>query len=83
MRDFTPVVLLAWSQSVLVANPSFPASSVTELIALAKAKPGKITIGSSGNGSSAQLRPSCSSRRPACASCTFRTRASRRRSSIS
>ena len=29
MRDFAPVVLLAWNQSVLVANPSFPASSVT------------------------------------------------------
>ena len=55
MRDFTPVVLLAWNQSVLVANPSFPASSVTELIALAKAKPGQITYGSSGIGSSAHL----------------------------
>ena len=55
MRDFAPVVLLAWNQSVLVANPSFPASSVSELIALAKAKPGLITYGSSGVGSSAHL----------------------------
>ena len=55
MRDFTPIVLLAWNQSVLVATPSFPASSVAELIALAKSKPGQITYGSSGVGSSAHL----------------------------
>jgi tripartite-type tricarboxylate transporter receptor subunit TctC len=55
MRDFSPVIQLAWNQSVLVANPSFPISSVTDLIALAKAKPGQITYGSSGIGSSAHL----------------------------
>ena len=55
MRDFAPVVQLAWNQSVLVANPTVPISSVTDLIALAKAKPGQITYGSSGIGSSAHL----------------------------
>jgi tripartite-type tricarboxylate transporter receptor subunit TctC len=55
MRDFAPVVQLAWNQSVLVANPAFPVNNVAELIALAKSKPGKITYGSSGIGSSAHL----------------------------
>ena len=55
VRDFTPVVQITWNQSVLVAYPGFPASNVPELIALAKAKPGQITYGSSGIGSSAHL----------------------------
>jgi tripartite-type tricarboxylate transporter receptor subunit TctC len=55
MRDFAPVVLLVWNQSVLVVNPALPVANVTELIALAKAKPGRITYGSSGIGSSAHL----------------------------
>ena len=54
-RDFTPVVQFSWNQSVLVAFPGFPPSNVPELIALAKAKPGQITFGSSGIGSSAHL----------------------------
>ena len=55
MRDFAPVVQFAWNQSVLVANPSVPVANSSELIALAKAKPKKITFGSSGIGSSAHL----------------------------
>jgi tripartite-type tricarboxylate transporter receptor subunit TctC len=54
-RDFAPVALLVINQSLLVAHPSVPASSVKELIALAKSKPGQITYGSYGNGSSAHL----------------------------
>ena len=54
-RDFAPVVLLVINQSLLVAHPSVPASSIKELVALAKAKPGQITYGSYGNGSSAHL----------------------------
>jgi tripartite-type tricarboxylate transporter receptor subunit TctC len=54
-RDFTPVVLLVINQSLLVAHPSVPASSVKELLALAKAKPGQLTFASYGNGSSAHL----------------------------
>jgi tripartite-type tricarboxylate transporter receptor subunit TctC len=54
-RDFAPVALLVINQSLLVAHPSVPASSVKELIALAKGKPGQVTYGSYGNGSSAHL----------------------------
>jgi len=55
MRDFAPIVLLVWNQSVLVVNPTLPVANVGEFIALAKAKPGQITYGSSGIGSSAHL----------------------------
>ncbi len=54
-RDFAPVALLVINQSLLVAHPSVPASSVKELVALAKAKPGQVSYGSYGNGSSAHL----------------------------
>ncbi len=54
-RDFAPVALLVINQSLLVAHPSVPANNVKELIALAKAKPGQVTYGSYGNGSSAHL----------------------------
>lgn len=40
VRDFAPVVSLASSASVLVVHPSVPAKNLTELIALAKARPG-------------------------------------------
>jgi tripartite-type tricarboxylate transporter receptor subunit TctC len=53
--DFDPIVLLVMNQSVLVVPPAFPASNVQEFLALAKAKPGVVTIASSGNGSSAHL----------------------------
>jgi tripartite-type tricarboxylate transporter receptor subunit TctC len=55
VRDFSPVVLLVLNQSLLVVHPSVPASSVRELIALARAKPGSVTYASYGNGSSAHL----------------------------
>jgi tripartite-type tricarboxylate transporter receptor subunit TctC len=55
MRDFAPVVQFAWNQSVLVANPSVPVTNSSELIALARATPKKLTFGSSGIGSSAHL----------------------------
>jgi len=54
-RDFAPVVLLVQNQSLLAAHPSVPFSTVKELIAQAKAKPGQITFASYGNGSSAHL----------------------------
>ncbi|MEW6335535.1 MAG: tripartite tricarboxylate transporter substrate binding protein [Thermodesulfobacteriota bacterium] len=50
-KDFAPVALIASQPGVLVANPSFPAKTVKDLIALAKAKPKSINFGSSGNGS--------------------------------
>jgi tripartite-type tricarboxylate transporter receptor subunit TctC len=50
-RDFAPVSLLGSSPFVLVAHPSVPAKSVKELIALAKAQPGRLNYSSSGSGS--------------------------------
>lgn len=47
LRDFTPVTQVAFSPWVVVVNPSVPATSVKELIALAKAKPGQLSFGSS------------------------------------
>jgi len=55
MADFTPVTLLARIQFLLVVNPEVPAKSVKELVALAKAKPGELNFGSSGNGSPQHL----------------------------
>jgi tripartite-type tricarboxylate transporter receptor subunit TctC len=55
MTDFTPVTLLARIQFLLVVNPEVPATSVKELVAYAKAKPGELNFGSSGNGSPQHL----------------------------
>jgi tripartite-type tricarboxylate transporter receptor subunit TctC len=49
-RDFAPLSHVASLAFVLVAHPSVPAKSMKELIALAKAKPGEMLYGSSGNG---------------------------------
>jgi tripartite-type tricarboxylate transporter receptor subunit TctC len=50
-RDFAPVSLLGSSPFVLVAHPSVPVRTVKDLIALAKAHPGKLNYSSAGNGS--------------------------------
>ena len=50
VKDFEPVAPLARAGYVLVAHPAFPANNVSELVALAKAAPGKYTIASAGNG---------------------------------
>ncbi len=55
LRDFEHITLLAEGPNVLLVNPNFPAKSVQELIALAKAQPGKLNYGSNGNGSSGRL----------------------------
>ena len=54
-RDFTPVMLIADAPNILVTHPSLPVKSVRELVALARAKPGKITYASSGSGTSTHL----------------------------
>jgi len=54
IKDFTMISLLARPQSVLVVHPSLPVTSVKQLIALAKARPGQLTAGTSG-GNSAYL----------------------------
>jgi len=50
VKDFEPVGLVASAGYVLVANSAFPANSVADLIAQAKAKPGQISYASAGNG---------------------------------
>lgn len=55
LKAFDPVGLIATTSNVLVVQPNFPANNVAELISLAKAKPGTITYGSAGNGSSNHL----------------------------
>jgi tripartite-type tricarboxylate transporter receptor subunit TctC len=50
VRSFEPITLVAEVPIVLVVHPGLPAKSVTELIALAKAQPGKLNFGSSGHG---------------------------------
>ena len=54
-KDFAPITLAGFSANLLVAHPSFPASSVKELIEHARKNPGKINYGSSGNGTSVHL----------------------------
>jgi tripartite-type tricarboxylate transporter receptor subunit TctC len=49
--DFTPLVMVAGAPFVLVVHPSLPVKSVKELIAYAKANPGKLSYGSGGPGS--------------------------------
>ena len=55
VKDFAPVSLMATTMNVLVVNPQVPAKILSELVALAKAKPGTLTYGSAGNGSSNHL----------------------------
>jgi len=55
LRDFAHVSLLAWVPDGIVSLPSLPAKDVQELIALAKAEPGKLTYASFGVGSSGHL----------------------------
>jgi tripartite-type tricarboxylate transporter receptor subunit TctC len=50
VKDFEPIGSVATAGYVLVAHPSFPARNTAELVALAKQQPGKINIGSAGNG---------------------------------
>ncbi|HZN23221.1 MAG TPA: tripartite tricarboxylate transporter substrate binding protein [Burkholderiales bacterium] len=54
-RDFEPVAMLVMSPQVLVVHPSVPAQSVSELVALAKAKPGVLNFASVGTGTSPHL----------------------------
>jgi tripartite-type tricarboxylate transporter receptor subunit TctC len=55
LRDFAPVMKLAEGPYVLVVHPSLGASTVRELVGLAKSRPGSIDYASSGNGSSQHL----------------------------
>ena len=55
LNDFTPVIPVARGPYVLVVHPSLPARTTRELIALAKARPGQIVYGSSGQGAIVHL----------------------------
>ena len=55
LKDFATVALVASQPSVLVVNPALPVTSVRELIALAKAKPGQLNYASSGTGTAGHL----------------------------
>ena len=54
-KSFVPVALIADTPYLLVVHPSVPAASLRDFIALAKAQPGKINVGSAGNGSGSHL----------------------------
>lgn len=55
LRDFTPIAQLAFAPNVLVVHPSVKATSVAELVAFARANPGKLRFASGGNGSTGHL----------------------------
>lgn len=55
VKSFTPVIQVGYLPNVLVVNPGVPAHNVKELIAYAKAHPGKLSFASSGSGASSHL----------------------------
>ena len=55
VRDFTALMLVASVPNALVVHPSFPARSVKDMVALARAKPGQVTYASAGTGFSQHL----------------------------
>ncbi len=55
LKEIVPVVQLASSPTVLVINPSVQAKNIAELVAMAKAKPGRLTFASGGNGTTTHL----------------------------
>src|SRR5471030_2560506 len=55
MRDFKCVGLAIWNQSVAVVNPTMPAKTLAEFVALARSKPGELNFGNPGTGSSIDL----------------------------
>jgi tripartite-type tricarboxylate transporter receptor subunit TctC len=54
-KDFAPITNIAGSANILVVNPAVPAKSMKELVAHAKANPGKLTFASQGNASSGHI----------------------------
>ncbi len=55
VEDFTNIVFIGYAPLLILANPKLPASNPKELVAYAKANPGKVSWGSSGNGSSLHI----------------------------
>src|SRR5712691_9923188 len=54
-KDLTPVAMIALVPNVMIVNPSVPANSVAEFVALARSTPGKINFASSGSGTSIHM----------------------------
>jgi tripartite-type tricarboxylate transporter receptor subunit TctC len=54
-KDFSPIGLIGNAPNSLVVNPSFPAKTVAELVAYAKANPGKVNFGSAGAGTASHI----------------------------
>ena len=55
LKDFAPIGMVASGPFLLLTHPSVPVKSVKELIALAKAEPGKLLYSSAGNGTANHL----------------------------
>ena len=55
LRDFAPLTVVGYIPHALVVRPDFPAKDLPALVAMAKANPGSVNYGSSGNGTSAHL----------------------------
>ncbi|CAL8980957.1 hypothetical protein RHODGE_RHODGE_01229 [Rhodoplanes serenus] len=55
VKDFVPIIYVAIAPNVLIINPALPAKSVQELVAYAKANPGKLTYASQGKGTTGHL----------------------------
>jgi len=55
VKDFTPISVVVAASNVLIIHPSLPVTSISDLIALGRADPGKYSYGSSGNGTSTHL----------------------------
>jgi tripartite-type tricarboxylate transporter receptor subunit TctC len=55
IRDIVPVASISQSSNVMVVPPVFPAKTIAEFIAYAKANPGKITMATGGNGAAAHM----------------------------
>ena len=55
IADFTPIVFIGYAPLIIVANPKFPPGNARELVEYARANPGKVNWGSSGNGSSLHI----------------------------
>ena len=55
VKDFAPIIFVAATPYVLSVHPSLPVTTVKQLIALAKSRPGQINYGSAGNGSTHHL----------------------------
>jgi tripartite-type tricarboxylate transporter receptor subunit TctC len=55
LKDFTPIILVAWSPLVLVSNPRLPVSNVKELVEYVRARPGAVNYATGGRGDGSHL----------------------------